>query len=181
MSSRAGERGFTLLEVLVAFAIAALALTVLFRATGSGLGSARAASRYEEAVVRARSHLAAIGHDAALVAGDASGDDGGGFQWRLSVRPLASLAPPPPEAAAPDATSSDTTPSGATSSGAAAAAASPDTGAGGTSPRAARAAAPPPVVTLFAVEVAIGWTADGRKRQVVLRSERLGAVAANHG
>lgn len=176
MSSRAGERGFTLLEVLIAFAIAALALSVLFRATGSGLGSARAASRYEEAVVRARSHLAAITHDAALAAGDASGDDGGGFQWRLSVRPLASLAPPPPEAAASDAASS-----GAASSGEAPAAASPDTSAGGTGPRAARAAAPPPIVTLFAVEVAIGWTADGRKRQVVLRSERLGAVAANHG
>jgi general secretion pathway protein I len=82
------ERGFTLLEVLVAFAITAMALTVLFHGTTTGLASARAASRYEEAIVRARSHLAALGRDAALAAGDAEGDDGAGFRWRLHVWPL---------------------------------------------------------------------------------------------
>jgi len=53
------ERGFTLLEVLIAFAIAALALALLFRAASDGMLSVRTAGRYEEAVVRARSHLAA--------------------------------------------------------------------------------------------------------------------------
>jgi general secretion pathway protein I len=38
---------------------------------------------------RARSHLAAVGRDAALVQGDLSGDDGGGYRWQLSVRPVA--------------------------------------------------------------------------------------------
>jgi general secretion pathway protein I len=101
------ERGFTLLEVLVAFAIAALALTLLFRAASSGLVSVRTAGRYEEAVARARSHLASAGHDVALVIGQSEGDDGGGYSWHLNVTPIATgqtatggalqiAGPPPP-------------------------------------------------------------------------------------
>ncbi|GGF23638.1 hypothetical protein GCM10011611_32140 [Aliidongia dinghuensis] len=87
------ERGFTLLEVLIAFAIAALALTLLFKAASSGLLSVRTAGRYEEAVARARSHLAAIGRDSALLAGSSDGDDGSGFHWHLDVTPLATAKP----------------------------------------------------------------------------------------
>ena len=86
------ERGFTLLEVLIAFVIAALALGVLFDAGLSALRAARAASRYEQAIARARSHLALAVHASPLVAGDWQGDDGGGFIWHLSVTPLASTA-----------------------------------------------------------------------------------------
>lgn len=88
------ERGFTLIEVLVAFAIAALSVAVLVRAVSTGMLAAHTARNYEEAVVRARSHLAALGRDATLVVGDRSGDDGEGFRWRLSVRPLAAGALP---------------------------------------------------------------------------------------
>jgi general secretion pathway protein I len=84
--------GFTLLEVVVALAIAALALIGLFQAGSGGLFAADTAARAEEAVQRAQSHLAAIGRDAALVAGDTSGDDGGGFTWRLRVQPSATRA-----------------------------------------------------------------------------------------
>jgi general secretion pathway protein I len=83
------ERGFTLLEVLIAFAIAALALAVLFRAASGGLLSVEASGHYEEAVARARSHLTAIGRDAGLVAGTTEGDDGGGYRWHLVVTPVA--------------------------------------------------------------------------------------------
>jgi general secretion pathway protein I len=81
------EAGFTLLEVVVAVAIASLALVVLFQAGAGGLFASDTASRAEEAVARAQSHLAAVGRDAGLVAGEFSGDDGGGFRWRLRVRP----------------------------------------------------------------------------------------------
>jgi len=81
--------GFTLLEVVVALAIAALALVGLFRAGGSGLFAVDTAARAEEAVQRAQSHLAAVGRDAALVEGESTGDDGGGYHWMLRVRPLA--------------------------------------------------------------------------------------------
>jgi general secretion pathway protein I len=83
------ERGFTLLEVIVALAIASFAFAGLFRAGGSGLFAVDTATRTEEAVERAQSHLAAVGKDAALLEGDFDGDDGGGYRWRLRVRPMA--------------------------------------------------------------------------------------------
>ena len=82
------DNGFTLLEVVVAVAIAGLALVGLFRAGVGGLFAVDTAARAEEAVQRAQSHLAAVGRDAALVEGEFTGDDGGGYQWMLRVRPL---------------------------------------------------------------------------------------------
>jgi general secretion pathway protein I len=82
------DRGFTLLEVVVALAIAALALVGLFRAGSAGLFSVDTAARAEEAVQRAQSHLAAVGRDAALVEGEFTGDDGGGYRWTVRVRPM---------------------------------------------------------------------------------------------
>jgi hypothetical protein len=81
-----------LLEVLVAFAIAALALAVLFHAGVSGVRLALATSHYDEAVARARSHLAMAVHAAPLEAGEWHGDDGGGYAWRLSVTPIATTS-----------------------------------------------------------------------------------------
>ena len=80
--------GFTLLEVVVALAIAGLALVGLFRAGSGGLFAVDTAARAEEAVQRAQSHLAAIGRNAALTEGQFTGDDGGGYRWTLRVRPL---------------------------------------------------------------------------------------------
>ena len=80
--------GFTLLEVVVALAIAALALVGLFRAGSGGLFAVDTAARAEEAVQRAQSHLAAVGRDAALMASESTGDDGGGYRWTIRVRPL---------------------------------------------------------------------------------------------
>jgi len=81
--------GFTLLEVVVALAIAAMALVGLFQAGSGGLFAVDTAARAEEAVQRAQSHLAAVGRDAALVQGEFTDEDGGGFRWRLRVRPVA--------------------------------------------------------------------------------------------
>src|SRR5437763_1213556 len=97
MSGERG-RGFTLLEVVVALAIAALALVGLFRAGSDGVFAADTASRTEEALQRAQSRLAAVGLDAALVQGDFEGDDGGGYRWRLRVQPAALRQVPTPGA-----------------------------------------------------------------------------------
>jgi general secretion pathway protein I len=81
--------GFTLLEVVVAIAIAAVALVGLFQAGSGGLVAVDTAARTQEAIQRAQSHLAALGRDAALVQGEFTDDDGGGYRWRLRVRPVA--------------------------------------------------------------------------------------------
>jgi general secretion pathway protein I len=86
---RTSAEGFTLLEVVVALAIAGLAFALLFRAGSSGLLAVDTAGTVEEAVERAQSHLAALGRDAALVEGERSGDDGGGYRWWLSIHPIA--------------------------------------------------------------------------------------------
>lgn len=87
------DRGFTLLEVLVAFIIAALALGELFSVAASDLRSVQVAGRYEEALSRARSHIAAIGLDGRLVAGELQGDDGGGYHWAVRITQTAAAAP----------------------------------------------------------------------------------------
>jgi general secretion pathway protein I len=79
-----------LLEVLIALLIAGLAIAALLQAGAAGLGATRAATRYEEAVARARSHLDAATHSGTLGPRDNRGDDGGGFHWRLRVAPIAS-------------------------------------------------------------------------------------------
>lgn len=80
-----GEQGFMLLEVLVAFAIAALALALLYGGGIDGLNGSRLAERTDEAVARARSHLAAMCHGARLAPGTQSGNDGSGFLWRAET------------------------------------------------------------------------------------------------
>lgn len=92
MTGRDPEGGFLLLEVLVAFVIAALALAVLFDGAIGGLRATSVATRYEQAVARARSHLAAEGGRASrLTAGVQAGDDGSGFRWQVRVTPIAAM------------------------------------------------------------------------------------------
>jgi general secretion pathway protein I len=86
--------GFTLLEVVVALAIAGLALVGLFHAGSGGLFAVDAAAKAEEAVQRAQSHLAAVGRDAAMAEGEFTGDDGAGYRWTLRVRPLSTRQSP---------------------------------------------------------------------------------------
>ena len=63
-------RGFSLLEVIIALMIAGMAAVVLFEAAGSGLRETKTASMYDQAIVRAKSRLAAATHGTKLAAGD---------------------------------------------------------------------------------------------------------------
>lgn len=85
-------KGFTLLEVIIALIIAGLAAGALFEAVGTGLHATQTASMYDQAIVRAKSHLVAATHGTKLAPGDSRGDDGGGFHWRLRVVPVASAS-----------------------------------------------------------------------------------------
>ena len=101
---RPAEAGFTLLEVVVAVVIAGLALVGLFQAGSGGVFAVDTSARAEEALQRAQSHLAAVGRDAALVQGDASGDDGGGYRWHLLVAPAAQRQGVAPDGVTPQNT-----------------------------------------------------------------------------
>ena len=88
---RHGESGMALLEVIVAFIIAAAALSVLFSGSLDGLRNASVASRTEEALSHARSRLAVIGRGERMIAGESEGDDGGGYRFVQHILPVASL------------------------------------------------------------------------------------------
>ena len=94
MDDSQAARGFTLIEVLVALAIAGLGLALLVAATGSGLESTTAADRYVQAVSLAQSRLAQVGRSLPLKKGSFSGDEGRGFRWRVAIaEPVAQPAP----------------------------------------------------------------------------------------
>ncbi len=84
--------GFTLLEVIIAFIITALALSVLFQGGVAGLRAARIAASYEQAIARAESRLAAASLPTSLRAADQQGDDGGGFHWHTRVSVIGTAA-----------------------------------------------------------------------------------------
>ena len=82
-----------LLEVLVAFVIAALALGVMIEASLGGLRAVATASRYQEALSLARSRLAAASVGS-LAGHEQSGDDGHGFHWMVRIAPLGTVPLP---------------------------------------------------------------------------------------
>lgn len=79
--------GFTLLEVLVAFVIAAISIGVVMRIFSGGLNNLRVADEYSRAVFIAQSKLAAVGVEAPLQLGEQAGEAGRQFHWRVDVRP----------------------------------------------------------------------------------------------
>lgn len=89
---RASPAGFTLLEVLVAFIIAALALAVLYQGGIGGLAATQTAHRYEEALSRAQSHLAVAGAGPDIQPQDRQGDEGAGYHWHVRIAPVSVAA-----------------------------------------------------------------------------------------
>ncbi len=80
-SSRQG--GFSLLEMLVAMAILALALGALYQAATGATRNVRTAERYAYGVELARSLVASYGQ--VPVAGvSAAGETAGGYEWQVS-------------------------------------------------------------------------------------------------
>jgi general secretion pathway protein I len=95
-------KGFTLLEVIVALVIAALAAGALAQAVGAGFHESRTASLYDQAVIRARSRLAAASHGTRLAPGEWSGQDGE-FRWQLRVAAVETATLRPEAVGAPRA------------------------------------------------------------------------------
>lgn len=79
------QGGFTLLEVLIAFAILAMALAALFQAFSQGIHGSRVAEERAIAIMLARSKLAEIGKSIALEEGEVAAEFENGFEWRLII------------------------------------------------------------------------------------------------
>jgi general secretion pathway protein I len=89
------QGGFTLIEVLVAFAILVVTLTVMVRAFSTGLHGIGIAERYTMATMLARSVLDEVGVEIPLVEGQQSGVAGDGFTWTTRVAMNMALAKDP--------------------------------------------------------------------------------------
>jgi general secretion pathway protein I len=79
--------------VLVALAILAVALTVLFQVFGSGSRAVASSERYFMATMLARSLMDDIGTETPIVAGEKSGDVGDGYRWTIRSTTSPTMAP----------------------------------------------------------------------------------------
>lgn len=95
---RTSQRGYTLIEVIVAFAILALALTLLLGTLSGAVKQVRWADEAGRAALHAQSLLDQTGIGEPLRAGHSEGVfEQGRYRWTLDVAPYVDpLAPPVP-------------------------------------------------------------------------------------
>ncbi|MGB5601452.1 MAG: type II secretion system protein [Gammaproteobacteria bacterium] len=79
------QRGFSLIEILVAFMILAMSLTVIFRIFSGGLRNVALSEDYARAVLVAEAQLSAIGISEPLEQGVSSGEWGKRFRWERVI------------------------------------------------------------------------------------------------
>ncbi|MGQ0674477.1 MAG: type IV pilus modification PilV family protein [Rhodospirillales bacterium] len=89
------QRGFGLFELLVALALVAGTAAAAFRIMGGATRGAGDAERYTRAALLAESRMAELGAADPLRPGEATGESGDGFLWRVSVRPFPTQQSPP--------------------------------------------------------------------------------------
>ena len=86
--ARGRQRGYTLIEVLVAFTVLALALTFLLGTLSGSTRQVRWSADAGRAALHAQSLLAEVGVGGVLEAGREEGElEDGRYRWRLSVEP----------------------------------------------------------------------------------------------
>lgn len=84
------HKGFSLLEILVAFSIMAVALTIVLRIFGSGVNSAIVSEEYSIAVQIAESIMARTGIETPLQIGETTGSENNHkYNWSVAIRPVA--------------------------------------------------------------------------------------------
>lgn len=87
---KARVAGFTLLEVLIAFAILAISLAVLMQTFSHGINATRVAEEHAAAVMLARSVMDEVGRSIPLEEGEHEGDWESGLSWHLDIHPFES-------------------------------------------------------------------------------------------
>jgi general secretion pathway protein I len=83
--------GFTLVEVLIAFTILALALSALFGSFSSGLSAGLRAEDQSYLTLSGRSILSQVGASVDLAPGETSGELPDGTPWTLTVEEIQPL------------------------------------------------------------------------------------------
>jgi general secretion pathway protein I len=100
--ARTPAEGFSLLEILVAFTLMALIVTVLMRVFSGGLQGAGIAEDYARATSLAESKLAGIGSEIPLKPGELSGTEAEKYRWKIAIHGYedraASAVPTQPQA-----------------------------------------------------------------------------------
>ena len=90
-------RGFSLLEVMLAFVLLAVGLGLLIAILGGGLLQVRQAGDASEATLHAQSLLDQVGVLGPIVPGSEDGElDDGRFRWRREITEIEDPAPPAP-------------------------------------------------------------------------------------
>lgn len=79
------NKGFSLLEILVAFTIMGISLGILLKIFSSGVNNAVIAEDYIVATQIAESLMAKTGVETALAVGQSSGVEGDKYQWQVTV------------------------------------------------------------------------------------------------
>jgi len=90
-SSRMGggdrQAGFSLLEVVVAFAILALSLGLLIRIFSQALNTTALSGDYSRAATLAEARLNSVGVDIPIEPGSHSGESEQGLSWEVTIKP----------------------------------------------------------------------------------------------
>jgi general secretion pathway protein I len=91
-AGRPAPAGFTLLEVLVAFMVVALALGALLPALSQGMNGIQASQFYAAALAEARSKIEQVGAVIPLEDAELSGKTGTGLDWMMRIHREGSAA-----------------------------------------------------------------------------------------
>jgi general secretion pathway protein I len=85
---RDGQRGFTLIEIVVALLVLSIASAVIFEGFSVGFRNARTADDFAHAVLIAQAKLAPNGVSDPLSAGVRSGEESDKYAWTVTVEPI---------------------------------------------------------------------------------------------
>ena len=87
------QRGFSLLEMLIAFSILAVSLGILMKIFSSGITTAQVADDYANAVQISNNLIAKTGIEKPLKIGEETGVENNFYHWRVRVNPKTFSSP----------------------------------------------------------------------------------------
>ena len=93
MTRARSQSGFTLLEVVVAFVVLSLVLSIVFEVFTTWLSRTASLSEQSQALAIAQSRLAAVGLEEAVKQGETGGEsEDRRYRWRVRVEPYGDRA-----------------------------------------------------------------------------------------